>query len=160
MDLLQEQLLGAWRIHESKTSSLIDAVKQAGLQCTLSTRGGRTVGQQLVHVHAVRISMLENMRKDLLEGVPKLGRAQGHDKKLLRKGLRASGKAVEKLIRTTPDGKVKLFKGGLVTFVAYLIAHESHHRGGIVLTLKQCKHPLSKDDYWKLWGWSKVPPAR
>ena len=160
MELLQKQLLDAWRMHESKTFALIDGVKKGGLECTLSTRGGRTVGQQLVHLHAVRISVLENMRKDLLAGVPKLERAQGHNKTLLRKGLRASGKAVEKLIRASPDGKVKLFKGGLATFIAYLVAHESHHRGGIVLTLKQCKHPLSKDDYWKLWGWSKAPPTR
>ncbi len=160
MDVFLEQLLRAWQIHESKNFALIDNVKQAGLECTLSTRGGRTVGQQLVHVHAVRRSMLENMRKDLSAGLPQLERAQGHDKKLLRKALRASGRAIEKLIKTTPDGQVKVFKGGLVTFVAYLIAHESHHRGGIVLTLKQCKQSLSKDDYWKLWGWSKAPPAR
>lgn len=156
MEPIHEQLLTAWHIHESKNLALIDNVKQAGLECTLSTRGGRTVGQQLVHVQNVRLSMLENMRKDLCDGLEKLAREQGHDRKALRKAIRATGQAVEKLIKTTPDdGKVKVFKGGLATFVAYLIAHESHHRGGIVLTLKQCKQPLSKDDYWKLWGWSK-----
>ncbi|MHC4956547.1 MAG: DinB family protein [Planctomycetota bacterium] len=157
MDVFQQQLLTAWKIHETKTFALIDNVKQAGLECTLSTRGGRTVGQQLVHMHTVRLSMLENMRKDLLKGLPVLERAQGHDRKKLRSAFRKSGQAIKKLIESTPDGQVKMFKGGLVTFIAYLIAHESHHRGGIVLTLKQCKQPLSKDDYWKLWGWSKLP---
>ena len=155
MEVLLEQLLRAWRIHESKNFALVDGVKQKGLECTLSTRGGRTVGQQLVHVQNVRLMMLESMRKDLCDGLTKLGREQGHDRKLLGKGFRTSGKAIEKLIKETPDGKVKVFKGGLVTFIAYLIAHESHHRGGIVLTLKQCKQPLSKDVYWKIWGWSK-----
>ena len=78
MELLQEQLLHAWRTHESKNSALIDAVKQAGLESTLSTRGGRTVGQQLVHLHAVRLMMLEKMRKDLRAGLPELEREQGH----------------------------------------------------------------------------------
>lgn len=156
MEPLQEQLSRAWRVHESKNLALIDAIKQPGLECTLSTRGGRTVGQQLVHVHAVRRMMLEKMRRDLLEGVPELGRDDGHDRRLLRRAFEASGHAVEKLIETTPDGRVKVFKGGLATFVVYLVAHESHHRGGIVLTLKQAKHPLSKDDCWKLWGWSSA----
>ncbi|MHC4577581.1 MAG: DinB family protein [Planctomycetota bacterium] len=155
MDVLHEQLLRAWRIHESKNLALIDHVKQAGLECTLSTRGGRTVGQQLVHVHAVRLTMLEKMRQDLCAGLPALRREQGHDRARLRRAFEASGRAVEQLIETTPDGRVKVFRGGVVTFVAYLIAHESHHRGGIVLTLKQAKQPLAKDDYWKLWGWSK-----
>lgn len=156
MEVLQAQLLRAWRIHEGKTSALLDGIREGGLDCTLSTRGGRTVGQQLVHVHAVRLMMLEQMRKDLRKGLPELEREDGHDEGKLRKALAASGDAIAKLIETTgPDGRVKLFKGGLATFVAYLVAHESHHRGGIVLTLKQCRKPLSKEDSWKLWGWSK-----
>jgi len=155
MELLQQQLLRAWRMHESKNLALIDHVKQAGLECTLRARGGRTVGQQLVHAHAVRLMMLGKMRKDLLAGLEPLERGQGHDRALVRAAFVSSGKAIERLIETTPDGKVKLFKGGLATFVAYLVAHESHHRGGIVLTLKQCRQPLSRDDSWKLWGWSE-----
>jgi len=156
MEPLQAQLLRAWQIHEEKNRALIDCVKQAGLESSLSTRGGRTVGQQLVHVVAVRRSVLERMRKDLVASVPELAREQGHDRELLRDAFESSSRAIECLIEQAPaDGQVKMFKGGLATFVAYLVAHESHHRGGIVLTLKQAGQPLSKDDSWKLWGWSK-----
>ena len=159
MEPLQAQLLLAWQIHESKNAALLSAVKQAGLESTLSTRGGRTVGQQLVHVHDVRRQMLTKMAKDVAADIPKLERADGHDKQRLTKALAASNAAMEAFIENAPpDGKVKMFKGGLATFVAYLISHEAHHRGGIVLTLKQSKNPLSKDDYWKLWGWSKGRP--
>jgi uncharacterized damage-inducible protein DinB len=155
MGPLQEQLRTAWRIHQSKNLAMIDGIEPAGLECTLSTRGGRTVGQQLVHVHTVRLAMLERMRKDLRDGLPTLEREQGSDRRLLRHAFEASAKAIEELIESTPDGRVKVFRGGLASFVAYLIAHESHHRGGIVLTLEQCRQPLSRDDSWKLWGWSK-----
>jgi uncharacterized damage-inducible protein DinB len=160
LDVFRGQLLDAWRLHQEKHLALIEHVKQKGLESTLSQRGGRTVGQQLVHALDVRRTMLEKIRPDLLEDVAFPTREEGHDRRRLRQAFEASGRAVERLIEESPDGRVKVFQGGLVTFVCYLIAHESHHRGGIVLTLKQAKQPLPRDQIWSLWGWSKAPPPR
>lgn len=154
MHPFQQQLHDSWRIHEKKLYVLLECVSQAGLEATLSTRGGRSIGQQFVHVHNIRIDQLEVIRKDLAAPLEKLEREQGHDRDVLLAALRASGDAIARLIEETDDGAIKRFQHGLVSFVCYVISHESHHRGGMVLTLKQTKNSLSKDDGWKLWGWS------
>lgn len=46
-------------------------------------------------------------------------------------------------------------KRGLGVSVAYFIAHESHHRGSIMLTLKQCGHKLDKSTSYGIWDWDR-----
>jgi len=53
---------------------------------------------------------------------------------------------VERLIRRacSHGGQVGGFKRDIVVLLGYLIAHESHHRGSILLTAKQAGHPLDE----------------
>lgn len=154
---MKEQLIEAWRINNRMNLLLIDNTTDDGMQKTLSTRGGRTVYLQLVHVHNVRVTWLEVVAKDIFSKHKSLDKEAAYDKKALCKALEDSAKGIEEFINRSWDdgGKVKSFKTGLIPMIAYLISHESHHRGSIMLTLKQSGVKLPDTLKWGLWEWSK-----
>jgi uncharacterized damage-inducible protein DinB len=154
---MKEQLIDAWRINNRMNLLFIDNINDEGMQKTLSTRGGRTVYLQLVHVHNVRLTWMEVAAKDIFKKYKQLDKEAAYDKKLLRKSFEESGKAVEEFIERSWDegGKVKGFKKGLIPMIGYFIAHEAHHRGHAMLTLKQCGVKLPEVLKWGLWEWDK-----
>ena len=80
------------------------------------------------------------------------------DKALLKKQLTHSAAAMAKWIErgVNDDGKIRGFKRGVVTMLGYLISHEAHHRGNILLTLKQCGHPIPKEIRDRIWAWNQI----
>lgn len=44
----------------------------------------------------------------------------------------------------------------LETWPKVSIVHESHHRGGILLTLKECGHKLDQPTQYAIWEWDKI----
>ena len=135
----------------------IDTVTDDGMQKTLSTRGGRTIYKQLLHVHNVRLGWIEAAAKDIFSKCKLLDKEAPYDKKRLRKSFEESGKAVEELIDRSWDegGKVKGFKKGLIPMIGYFLAHEGHHRGQAILTLKQTGVKIPDALKWGLWEWNK-----
>ncbi len=152
-----EQLLKTWSINENMLELLINNISDTGFEKTLSTRGGRTIAQQLIHIHNVRMQWLEICSKDIHKKFKVLEKDKPTSKKELIRSFKDSSKGIAELfeISWNNNGVVKGFKGGVIPMLGYFISHESHHRGTILLTLKQTGEKIPEAVKWGLWEWSK-----
>ncbi len=153
-----KQIIETWHINNRVNLMLLDAISEEGIQCTLSKRGGGTPAKQFAHIHNVRLYRLENYAKEIYETQKKIELKSKITKELLNKRLTDSASAVERWIKeeSDADGKIKGFKKGTVVFLGYIISHEAHHRGNILLTLKQCGYKLPAEITYGIWAWNQI----
>ncbi|HSU15123.1 DinB family protein [Longimicrobium sp.] len=153
-DSLTGQLLDTWRIHNRINLYLLDAIAGDALADVGATKG-RGVGKTFAHVHNVRLMWLKSAAPELLEGLEKLGDADAApDRAMLRAALQASASAIETLLaRGLEAEKIKGFKPHPAAFLGYLISHESHHRGQIMLALKANGHLPDRKVQYGMWEW-------
>lgn len=155
------EVIEAWRTNDRITRMLIEAVPDPGWTATLSTRGGRDVGRQFAHLHDVRLYHLGERAGDLAEGLVKFASkgspARTPSKEEVLEALEASGDRIARFLGDLAEGAAdrRGFRKGLATTLAYFVAHESHHRGSIILTLKQAGHPVPKDVRYAIWDWDR-----
>ena len=154
---MKQQLIDAWRISNKMNLLLIDNISDEGMHQTLSTHGGRKIYEQLVHVHNVRLGWLENAAKEIFVRYKFIDKQKPFDREVLRRSFEESAVAIEELIEQSWEhgGKVKGFKTGLIPFISYLMAHDAHHRGHALLTLKESGLKIPETLKWGLWEWEK-----
>ena len=62
---MKEQLHEAWRTNNKIDLLFIELIDETDMNKTLSARGGRTVCEQLVHMHNVRMQWLDIAAKEV-----------------------------------------------------------------------------------------------
>jgi uncharacterized damage-inducible protein DinB len=140
-----DNLIEAWQVNHRVTLKVVDGLPDEAFMATLSKRGGRDIARQLAHVNSVRQAWLR--KADHPEAVRQFTKDESPSREALREEFNTSSEAVERMLRRcySDGGKVGDFKRDVCVLLGYLIAHESHHRGSILLTAKQCGHSVPED---------------
>ena len=71
------------------------------------------------------------------------------------RALAASCRAVHDVLARSlaGDGRIKGFKPDVASFLAYLFAHDAHHRGQITMLARQLRHSRPKSVAFGIWEW-------
>lgn len=153
---MKQQLLDTWRINQRMNLLLLDNISEAGFAATQTVRG-RTIFQQWIHIHNVRVQWIQICAPCLSEKCLVLDKNMPFDKKNLRDSLELSAECIATLLSDSWEngGNISGFKKGVIPFLGYFISHESHHRGNMLLTLKLAGEKIPDAARWGLWDWGK-----
>jgi uncharacterized damage-inducible protein DinB len=150
-----ETVLETWRVHDDLNFFLLRRISEAGMRAvTLLKNGqpstGRDVARVFAHIHNVRVS---HVPKGFQGSARLFENGVTPSKSELEEALRASGSALAELLRASleRDPRVKNYDRTGIRLLGYLISHESHHRGQVMLALKQSGVRLPEDVRFGLW---------
>ncbi len=154
------ELSEAWRMSNEVNLFLLGKLPDEYLGDRYSARA-RTVAAQFAHLHNVRLRCLSFTAHDLADGLSSFPRGANPTKQQLLSALQASEVAISRLLdRCVERGKVPSWKGPPASFLAYLVAHEAHHRGLAMVAIRLCDHKLPREVVYGQWDWGKKRSLR
>lgn len=141
----------SWNQNNKVTLYLLDNIEEEWLSTKVNGKG-RSIGEQFLHINNIRSFWVNKVGEkiDL-----KIDKKHSNSKKKLQSALHASSlKMSETLNEVFEKESIKGFKPHPTAFFAQMIAHESHHRGQIMQTVKRNELKISKSVNFGLWNWN------
>ena len=160
---LAESIIAAWRTNAGITASLVANVPADVWDVAVPTR--RTVRSILAHLHNSRAWWLKTLGRENGIPVPELVDVRAVTRTPLLRALKRSAGGIEALLRLGIDsgGQIPRTKAyvwrnlplDVGHVLAYFVAHESHHRGQIILLARQSGHRLQREVVNDLWQFTR-----
>lgn len=148
-------ILETWKMNQKVNLRLLDNLTDGMLSDSYAA-GVRKVGEQFVHMNTVRMAWIEVGAPALFKKRKKVDKDSIVTISYLKTELEKSSGLIEELLTDVFEKeKMKGWKQHPLTFLGYLIAHESHHRGLIMVALRSAGHSLPKEEMFGLWDWGK-----
>ena len=152
-----DAILEAWRTHDAINRYMLDEIPEGGLAAIPLLKNGlpgkgRSAARQIAHMVDVRVAHFHSAEKALMKGVPDFKKGAEPSRQQLQAALEASSRGVEALFTRLVENGEHFRNRSPVVLLAYFVSHESHHRGSIMLALKQNGFALSEALRWGIWG--------
>lgn len=162
---LPQQMAQAFLLNDRMNQLVLEHLDKRAWREKFPSQKGRTIADIFAHVHNVRCKWLR-LSAPHLKLPEKLNRRSCNQKQvqtalaesalrcseMLTQGLNASPGPVPGFVR---DGWARAWRPG-AEMLAYMIAHEAHHRGQVCMLAHQLGFPLPMAAGAGMWGWERL----
>ena len=150
---LPHALLAAFETNDRINQFLLGNLPPESWRAKTLDGKGRDIAGIVSHMHNVRVMWLKAAAKQ--SRIPEQLEKSKVTVSQACKAFEASHDALAAVLKSAleTDGRIKGFRPDVAGFIAYLIAHDAHHRGQVTMLARQAGYPISQKTMFGMWEW-------